>query len=91
MLFPHVGIALEFASDLFKAWLVEKDMNSLGSALKRAGLETKLLVRTEQLLYTTISFMSFIQCSLLFGVFDSSYGDYFIMLSSQGAVLSLSK
>jgi len=37
------GLALEFASDLFKAWLVEKDMANLGTALKRAGLETKLL------------------------------------------------
>lgn len=37
------GIALDFASDLFRAWLQEKDMSNLGSALKRAGLETKLL------------------------------------------------
>lgn len=37
------GLALEFASDLFKAWLIEKDIGNLGSALKRAGLETKLL------------------------------------------------
>jgi hypothetical protein len=37
------GLALDFATDLFKAWLAEKDMSNLGSALKRAGLETKLL------------------------------------------------
>jgi len=37
------GIAIDFASDVFRAWLVEKDMGNLGSALKRAQLETKLL------------------------------------------------
>jgi len=37
------GIAIQFASDLFAAWLQEKDIQSLAGALKKAGMESKLL------------------------------------------------
>eukprot|EP00914_Ancora_sagittata_P012377 GHVO01023830.1.p1 GENE.GHVO01023830.1~~GHVO01023830.1.p1 ORF type:complete len:418 (+),score=69.29 GHVO01023830.1:59-1312(+) len=37
------GIAMQFAGDLFAEWLREKDIQSLGMALKRAEMETKLL------------------------------------------------
>lgn len=38
-----VGISIQFASDLFGAWLDEKDISTLASALKKAEMETKLL------------------------------------------------
>ena len=38
------GLALEFATHLFRSWLVDKDINNISQALKRAGLEGKLLV-----------------------------------------------
>jgi hypothetical protein len=37
------GLAMEFAALVFKAWLQEKDMASLSAALKKSGLEGKLL------------------------------------------------
>ncbi|XP_031564656.1 basic leucine zipper and W2 domain-containing protein 1-like [Actinia tenebrosa] len=37
------GIALDFVTDLFAAWVKEKDFNSLSMALKKAELENKLL------------------------------------------------
>ena len=38
------GLALEFATHIFEQWLKEKDINSIATTLKRAGLEGKLLV-----------------------------------------------
>ncbi|XP_023220828.1 basic leucine zipper and W2 domain-containing protein 2-like [Centruroides sculpturatus] len=37
------GIALEFIMDVFQAWLVDKDSTSLWGALRKAGLDTRLL------------------------------------------------
>lgn len=37
------GLSLTFATDLFKAWLTEKDINAVATVLKRAGLEGKLM------------------------------------------------
>ena len=38
------GLSLELATVLFRTWLKEKDMSSLASGLKKANIETKLLV-----------------------------------------------
>lgn len=37
------GIAIQFARDLFTAWLDERDIQGLAGSLKKAGLENKLL------------------------------------------------
>lgn len=37
------GLAIQFASDLFAAWLKEKDIQNVATGLKKAGLENKLL------------------------------------------------
>lgn len=37
------GLSLEFAQSMFKAWLQEKDMQNVATALKKAGIEGKLL------------------------------------------------
>ena len=39
-----VGLSVEFASNLFQAWLRERDMSSISSSLKKSGLETSLMV-----------------------------------------------
>jgi len=41
-----VGLSVEFARALFRIWLQEKDVQNVAAALKRAGLESKLMVRT---------------------------------------------
>lgn len=38
-------MSLEFATLLFQAWLTERDISAVGSALRKAQLEGKLLVR----------------------------------------------
>lgn len=44
-IFVHYsGIAASFAVKLFKAWMAEKDANSVTSALRKANLDKKLLV-----------------------------------------------
>jgi len=40
-----VGISVEFARALFRIWLQEKDVQNVAAALKRAGLESKLMVK----------------------------------------------
>lgn len=37
------GLSLDFAQVLFKSWLQEKDIQSLATALKKCGLESRLL------------------------------------------------
>ncbi|XP_076366436.1 eIF5-mimic protein 2-like isoform X2 [Tachypleus tridentatus] len=37
------GIALQFLLDFFKTWLLEKDAPTLWTALRKAGLETRLM------------------------------------------------
>lgn len=37
------GLAIEFAKGIFKVWLQEKDIQSISTSLKRAGIEAKLL------------------------------------------------
>uniref|UniRef100_A0A1W7R927 Basic leucine zipper and W2 domain-containing protein 2 n=1 Tax=Hadrurus spadix TaxID=141984 RepID=A0A1W7R927_9SCOR len=37
------GIALEFIMDVFQGWLLDKDSTSLWAALRKAGLDTRLL------------------------------------------------
>lgn len=39
------GFSGEFATCMFKAWLQEKDIQNVSTALKKAGIEGKLLVR----------------------------------------------
>ena len=39
-----VGLSVEFARALFRVWLQEKDVQNVAAALKRAGLESKLMV-----------------------------------------------
>jgi hypothetical protein len=39
------GISASFAVKLFKAWISEKDANAVTSALRKANLDKKLLVR----------------------------------------------
>jgi len=39
-----VGLSVEFARALFHVWLQEKDVQNVSAALKRAGLESKLMV-----------------------------------------------
>lgn len=38
------GIAASFAVKLFKAWMAEKDANSVTSSLRKANLDKRLLV-----------------------------------------------
>jgi len=38
------GLSVEFARALFLVWLQEKDMQNVSAALKRAGIESKLMV-----------------------------------------------
>ena len=38
------GVSLEFATLLFQAWLTERDIQSVASALRKAQLEGKLVV-----------------------------------------------
>lgn len=40
----QTGIAASFAVKLFKAWMAEKDANSVTSALRKANLDKRLLV-----------------------------------------------
>lgn len=44
--FSPTGIAASFAVKLFKAWMAEKDANSVTSALRKANLDKRLLVST---------------------------------------------
>lgn len=44
LLFP--GISALFAVKMFKAWIAEKDANSVTSSLRKANLDKRLLVRT---------------------------------------------
>lgn len=44
--FSQTGIAASFAVKLFKAWMAEKDANSVTSALRKANLDKRLLVST---------------------------------------------
>jgi hypothetical protein len=37
------GLSLEFAQVMFRAWLQEKDIQNVGTALKKAGIESRLL------------------------------------------------
>jgi hypothetical protein len=37
------GLSIEFAQAMFKAWLLEKDVQNVATALKKAGIEAKLL------------------------------------------------
>ena len=39
-----LGLSLDFAQVLFKSWLQEKDIQGLATALKKCGLESRLLV-----------------------------------------------
>lgn len=39
-----IGIAASFAVKLFKAWMAEKDANSVTSSLRKANLDKRLLV-----------------------------------------------
>jgi len=39
-----IGLSVEFARALFRVWLQEKDVQNVAAALKRAGLESKLMV-----------------------------------------------
>lgn len=39
------GISASFAVKMFKAWISEKDANAVTSALRKANLDKKLLVR----------------------------------------------
>ena len=36
------SLSIDLATVLFRAWIKEKDMNSLASGLKKAGIQTKL-------------------------------------------------
>lgn len=40
----HTGLSLDFSQAMFSSWLAEKDMNNVATALKKCGLEAKLLV-----------------------------------------------
>lgn len=42
--FLLTGIAASFAVKLFKAWMAEKDANSVTSSLRKANLDKRLLV-----------------------------------------------
>lgn len=42
--FFKTGIAASFAVKLFKAWMAEKDANSVTSSLRKANLDKRLLV-----------------------------------------------
>ena len=42
------GLSLEFATILIQTWITEKGIAHFGSALRKAGLENRLLVRTAQ-------------------------------------------
>lgn len=39
------GISASFAVKMFKAWIAEKDANSVTSSLRKANLDKRLLVR----------------------------------------------
>uniref|UniRef100_A0A8B9IVC5 eIF5-mimic protein 1 n=1 Tax=Amazona collaria TaxID=241587 RepID=A0A8B9IVC5_9PSIT len=51
------GIAASFAVKLFKAWMAEKDANSVTSALRKANLDKRLLVSYVQPGLETLSGM----------------------------------
>lgn len=44
LFFFLTGIAASFAVKLFKAWMAEKDANSVTSSLRKANLDKRLLV-----------------------------------------------
>ena len=44
-----VGLSVEFARALFHVWLQEKDVQNVSAALKRSGVESKLMVSTHSL------------------------------------------
>ena len=37
------GLSMDLVTVLFRAWIKEKDINSLANGLKKAGMHTKLL------------------------------------------------
>ena len=53
-----VGLSVEFARALFRVWLQEKDVQNVAAALKRAGLESKLMVGTQRDFLTFVFIMS---------------------------------
>lgn len=46
------GLALEFATLMFQTWISEKSIAHIGSALRKAQLEKRLLVRNTTVVYT---------------------------------------
>jgi len=38
------GLSIDFAQTLFRVWLQEKDIQNVSAALKRSGVESKLMV-----------------------------------------------
>lgn len=40
-----LGISASFAVKMFRAWIAEKDANSVTSSLRKANLDIRLLVR----------------------------------------------
>ena len=38
------GLSIEFATGVFTVWLNLRDITNVGAGLKKAGLETKLMV-----------------------------------------------
>ena len=45
------GLSLEFATIMFQTWFKEKGKSHVGSALRKAGLENRLLVMHYQQLW----------------------------------------
>lgn len=39
-----LGLSVEFAQCMFRVWLQEKDIQNVAAALKRSGVESKLMV-----------------------------------------------
>ena len=51
----NTGLSLEVATVLFRTWIKEKDMPNLATGLKKANVETKLLVSIGSFCQITIS------------------------------------
>lgn len=42
--FPLIGVSPAFAVKLFKAWITEKDINSVACSLRKVGMDDRLMV-----------------------------------------------
>lgn len=47
------GVSAAFAVKLFKAWINERDINSVAGSLRKVGMDNRLMVSQEKIAFGT--------------------------------------